>query len=93
MCRKALFVQLAIASILILNVTAQQVIPGQVTATVNWPKSCCYINYDSFSPIVTLCNGLSETITGDVILVVSGSDMYQKSVVYGHSTGMQDVQI
>lgn len=96
MCRKFLFIQLAIASILILNVMAQQVIPGQVTATVNWPNPCCYAKYGSLSPMITICNGMSEMITGNATLVVSESDTYQKSVVYGPldwDSGCSDLNI
>jgi hypothetical protein len=83
MCRNVLFVLLAIASILILNVMAQQIIPGQVTATVDWPNPCCYAKYQLFSPIVTICNGLSETITGNATLMISDkSNTYQRSVIY-----------
>lgn len=82
MFRKALFVLLFTTLILIMNATTQVVIPGQVTATVNWPNPCCYPHFDSFGPKVTLCNGLSETTTGNATLTVSESD-YQKSVVHG----------
>ncbi|MDD1741789.1 MAG: hypothetical protein LUQ47_00500 [Methanotrichaceae archaeon] len=84
MHRIALFILLAIGSILILNVTAQQIIPGQVTATVDWHNPCCYAKFGSFSPMITICNGLSETITGNVTLTISDkSNTYQRSVVYG----------
>lgn len=68
---------------LVLNaVGTQKITQGQVTATVNWPNPCCYAKYGSFSLTITICNGMSETITGNTTLVVS-SNTYQKSIVYG----------
>jgi hypothetical protein len=85
MFRKALFVLLitALILILILNVEAQKkIIPGQVTASANWPNPCCYAHFGSFGLTITICNGMSETIAGNATLTVSKSD-YQKSVVHG----------
>ena len=92
---KILFVFLVTPSILILNMAAQEVIPGQVTATVNWPNPCCYPHFDSFSPEVTLCNGLSEMIAGNATLTISRSG-YQKSVVHGpfhRDSGCSDLTV
>ncbi len=82
--RFKLMIQLMfVFTFLVLNVVGiQKIAQGQVTATIDWPNPCCYAKHGSFSPTITICNGLSETITGNTTLEVS-SYAYQNSIVYG----------